>query len=224
MGRYQWVIAVLFFVLSGCAQVPKESVELSATVGRDLAEVHRAHRELVILFYARMENDINDFIDNVYAPYQIQKTLEEYGGMLSGAIREASEPDPSGEAQKRVLALLGVYLEEVRSEVEAYRKQKLNPIEQQKLSLLTTVDESYDRIHYANSIVTGHLASVVKVHDAQDELLAKVDMEDLRVEVAENAVELSKKLEELLIKARKGKETAKKLSTELDRLITKYAE
>jgi 3-isopropylmalate dehydratase small subunit len=89
---------------------------------------------------------------------------------------------------------------------------------------LTKVDESYDRIHYANSIVTGHLASVVKVHDAQNELLAKVGMEDLRVEVGEDALELSKKLEELLIKARKGKESARKLSTELDKLIKKYTE
>jgi hypothetical protein len=223
MGRYHWVVAVLLFVLSGCAQVPKESVELSVTVGRDLAEIHKAHRELVILFYERIENDINDFIDDVYTPYQIQKTLEEHGNLLSSVIREAGRPDPSGEAQEKVIAFLRVYLEEVRNEVETYRRQKLDPIENQKSSLLAKIDESYERIHYANSIVTGHLASVVKVHDTQNEILAELDLADLRLEVGEKAVELSERLDEFLIEARKGKKKVEKLSTELDILIREYA-
>lgn len=222
MGRYHWVVAVLLFVLSGCAQVPKESVELSVTVGRDLAEIHKAHRELAILFYQRIEDDINDFIDDVYTPYQIQKTLEEYGNLLSSVIREAGRPDPSGEAQKKVIDFLKVYLEEVRNEVETYRRQNLDPIENQKSSLLARIDESYERMHYANSIVTGHLASVVKVHDTQNEILAKLDLADLRVEVGEKAVELSEKLNEFLIKAREGKKKVEKLSTELDILIKEY--
>lgn len=37
-----WVMVLV----SACAQVPKQSVELSATVGRDLVTVHNSHREL----------------------------------------------------------------------------------------------------------------------------------------------------------------------------------
>lgn len=223
MGRYHLWVAVLLILLSGCAQVPKESVELSATVGRDLAEMHKAHRELVILFYERIEYDVNDFVDDVYAPYQIQNTLEEHGSVLSSAIREASRPDASGEAQKEVIAFLSVYLEEVRNEVEAYRRQKLDPIEKQKSLLLAKIDEAYQRLHYANSIVTGHLASVVKVHDTQNEILAKLDLADLRVEMGGKAVELSEKLDEFLIKAREGRTKVEKLSSELDKLIEEYA-
>ena len=223
MKRYLCMAVGLLLLFTGCAQVPKESVELSVTVGRDLAEIHKAHRELVILFYERIENDINDFIDDVYTPYQIQKTLEEHGNLLLSVIREAGRPDPSGEAQKKLIAFLRVYLEEVRNEVETYRRQKLDPIEKQKSSLLAKIDESYERIHYANSIVTGHLASVVKVHDTQNEILAKLDLADLRVEVGEKVVELSEKLNEFLIKAREGKNKVEKLSTELDILIKEYA-
>ena len=38
-----------FFLLAGCAQVPQESIELSATIGRDLETVHAANRHLAQL-------------------------------------------------------------------------------------------------------------------------------------------------------------------------------
>jgi hypothetical protein len=46
------LLAILCLLLyTGCAQVPKQSVELSATVGRDIAQVYKAHRELVVILY-----------------------------------------------------------------------------------------------------------------------------------------------------------------------------
>jgi len=33
-------------LLTSCAVIPKESVELSATVGRDVVNVYQAHKEL----------------------------------------------------------------------------------------------------------------------------------------------------------------------------------
>ena len=49
--------------LGACDLVPQEAVELSNTVGRDLEEVHRAHRALAELHFQRIEDDINNFID-----------------------------------------------------------------------------------------------------------------------------------------------------------------
>jgi len=218
------LITALALVLSTCAQVPKESVELSATVGRDLAEMHRAHRELVMIFYDRILYDVNAFVDDVYTPYQIQKTLAEYQGVLSNAILEASRPDRSGEAQKHAFALLGVYLEELRNDIESYREQKLDPIVQQRGLLLSKIDDSYSRIHYANAIVTGHLSSVVKVHEAQNEILAKLELENLRARVGDEAVKLSVKLDELLNKARKGQEDVDELSDQLETLVKEFSD
>jgi hypothetical protein len=67
------VSAVL--VIGGCAMVPKESVELSTTVGRDIASVHEAHRNLANALFGRMKQDVNRFVDDVYAPFQIQFVL-----------------------------------------------------------------------------------------------------------------------------------------------------
>ncbi len=80
----------------------------------------------------------------------------------------------------------------VREEVEIYRGLKLAPVLEQEKQLLSAIDRSYNQIHYANSIVTGHLASIAKVHDAQSEFLKKFGLEGLREDTAETLSNLSK--------------------------------
>ena len=208
--------------LFACAQVPKESVTLSATVGRDMAEMHRAHRELAVLYYDRMIQDINEFVDEKYVPFQIRETLKKYGNTLIKAIQDGAKPDATGDAQKIVMGYLTIYLEELRNNIEAYRKKLLDPIQKQKEAFLKELEESYRKIHYANSIVTGHLSSVVKVHETQDELLAEVKMEGLRSDIGGSLSEFAAQVTEFLAKARKSDETVSKLSENLETIVRKY--
>lgn len=203
----------------GCAQVPKQSVELSETVGRDLAELHRSHRDLASLFYDKMERDVNRFIDDVYVPFQVQRTLKEFQGQLTEAIEEGGRPDPTGEKQAQAVAFLSVFLEELRNEVENYRSEKLKPIREQRRQLLTSIDDAYARVRDANSITTGHLASVAKVHEMQNELLAKLGAPDLQARVVARAVDLSAKLEEVNRKVKSRESKIDAAVKKLDELI-----
>ena len=75
-NRRIWRLACAAAALvAACAQVPKESVELSTTVGRDIAAAHESHIRLARTLFARMKGDVNRFVDDVYAPYQIQFVL-----------------------------------------------------------------------------------------------------------------------------------------------------
>jgi len=64
--------------------------------------------------------------------------------------------------------------------------------------VLGAIDRSYNQIIYANSIVTGHLASVRKVHDAQEELLNEFGIENLRTETAQKLSSYSVGVEKIL--------------------------
>ena len=64
--------------------------------------------------------------------------------------------------------------------------------------MLGAIDRSYNQIIYANSIVTGHLASVRKVHDAQEELLNEFGIENLRTETAQKLSSYSVGVEKIL--------------------------
>jgi hypothetical protein len=211
------VALVVLLGVTGCAQVPKEAVDLSATVGRDIAEIRKSHIALVDIYYKGLLKNINLFIDNIYLPYQIQKTLSDSAikqDMLS-AIESASRPDAAGQRQKDAFEKIKIFHLVVHEEVEGYRKIKLKPIEDEHKSVLNDINQSYEQIHYANSIVTGHLASVVKVHHTQNEILEKLDLKNLRTKVGEEVADISDKISELIVKSKESE-------INLDDVISKF--
>lgn len=202
---------LLGLLLVSCAQVPKESVELSATVGRDLATVHQSHREMAKVLFGRMRHDINRFVDDVYAPFQIQHAMarqnqlarsadpEDRSRSLLLAINAAFAPDASPELQDAVLAGMTSMVRAIREDVESMRNELLDPLDAQEAEVLGSIDRAYQQIHYANSIVTGHLSSVVEVHETQAELMQAIGVErDLRITVGDNLARTSTTIGDLV--------------------------
>lgn len=186
-------------LITSCAVVPKESVELSATVGRDVVIVYKAHKELTTLLFTRMKEDVNTFVDDVYAPYQIGKLLEmdfadansgEFESM-TGSLIDAAKNSSDLSKQKEAISNMTDFVSVVYEDVETYREILLAPIEEQELKVMSEIDRSYNQIIYANSIVTGHLASVRKVHDAQEDILNMFGVENLRTETAQKLSDYS---------------------------------
>lgn len=219
MKTFKSLILIFVLLLSACAQMPKESVELSATVGRDMVEMEKAHVALVQIYYNELINDINKFIDNVYLPYQIQKTLADdiWKNEMMSAIESASQPDSTGKKQKEAFQKIEAFLQIIHEEVESYRKLKLDPVKDQKQKILANIQDSYDRIHYANSIVTGHLASVVKVYDTQNEILEKFELKDIKKKIGVGVAGVSDEIGGLIQKAKDGE-------SKLDEVVSKFEE
>jgi hypothetical protein len=204
----KWPLALLLAMfVASCAQVPKESVELSATIGRDLAVVHKAHRDLAQLLFARMRGDVNRFVDDVYAPYQIRNAMDRQKELAISSnpddrrrslllgINAAFTSDASPQLQAAVLKGMNVMVQSIRKDVESLRKEILDPLEAQEKEVLASVDRAYTQLHYANSIVTGHLSSVAKVHETQAELLQAIGVErDLRKDVGESLAKVSDRI------------------------------
>ncbi|NIO29513.1 MAG: hypothetical protein GTO29_13280 [Candidatus Latescibacteria bacterium] len=230
---------LLVFLFAACAQVPKQSVELSATVGRDITEMYRAHRELAGILFDRMKKDVNEFVDDVYAPYQISKLLEEDyedfqsgdGASLFAALDAAIKQPDNSIVQREAVDFMDAFVELVREEVESYRTERLKPVIEQEQEVLSSIDRSYFQIHYANSIVTGHLSSIVKVHDAQESILNEFGLQGVRKEIGEKLASTSNEIARFVEEAKKVKwkteemhEKIKKLTEELDKVIGRFRE
>lgn len=184
--------------LTGCARVPAESVELSVTVGRDLAELRRAHQALAVRYFDRMRNDVEVFVGDVYRPYIIRSTMEDLH--LVDSIRAVTTRNAPLDA----VDLMEIYVEETLQQIAEFRKNMLAPIEQQQARLLGSIDTAFQQLQNANAIVTGHLASVRKVHDAQEELLRGVGAPGLSDRVGIHLADLSDNLAQTLQRARKA--------------------
>ena len=213
-----------FFLVAGCAQVPTQSVELSATVGRDIAEVHAAHRELAKVLFDRIRGDINRFVDDVYAPHQIRFALDEDRKRANStnpderrrslllAINRAFQPDAPAALQANVLKGMEILVTKIQADVESKRKELVRPIDAQEKTVLGAIDRAYQQIHYANSIVTGYLSSVAKVHEAQANILAAIGVDkDLRSEIAPSLADAAERISGIV-------EGAGKVDTTLERL------
>jgi hypothetical protein len=201
------VLMAMILVASGCGEVPKQSIELSATVGRDLKVVHNAHRQLAEILFTRIRKDINRFIDDSYAPFMIKSVMDEQNRVSQSkdpaerksslllAVNKAFSQEATPELQSQVLRGMGTLVEMLRDNIEAQRKELLDPITVQEKEILDSIDYAYQQLHYANSIVTGHLASVAKVHETQEDLLEAIGLNrELPRDVAEKLAKTSDKI------------------------------
>ncbi|MDQ7088853.1 MAG: hypothetical protein Q9Q13_13805 [Acidobacteriota bacterium] len=171
------ILGVLVWV--GCASVPRESVELSVTMGRDLEVVHAANRRLAVVHFDRLLRDIDVFVDTVYRPFVIRRSIDDLDLVRLVSRTDGESVDPRG-ADLDALDILEVYVDDVVRRIETFRREVRAPIEEQRREVLESIDAAFDALRSANAVVTGHLASVVKVHDVQAETLAELGLGEYR--------------------------------------------
>lgn len=193
---------------SGCASTPKQAVQLSVTVGRDVEAVHGAHVALTKRYFDRMEADVNAFVDRTYRPYAIDRTMKAF--KLVDKIT-----DPSKANGLDPLDVMQAYVDALSKEIEGYRQELIRPIHAQRESVLTALDQAYRQIQDGNAIVTGHLASLVAVQDAQDEALKQAGLGGLREKLVDATAQASDQIAEL---TRKG-EWARGRTAEVQKTI-----
>lgn len=206
------IVAMLLGALAGCAQVPTQSVELSATVGRDIERMHNAHVQTISILYSRMRNDVNEFIDEVYMPYAIKEAIKKDRVRLANGqtsfieiISTGLSTEANSKQQEQAVGAMEILVSKVTKSVDKQRKLLLDKLNGQERELLDSTRRSYLAIHQANSIVTGHLASIAKVHEAQNELLNEIGIEsDLDGYIATKLAKASDDIAELSKKGETG--------------------
>jgi hypothetical protein len=182
-----------------CASTPKQTVELSATVGRDLAAVHLAHVALANRYFDRMEGDVNAFVDGAYRPYSIENNMRDFK-----LIEKITAPPAGVDA----LDVMSLFVDTITKDIEGYRAELLKPIRAQRESVIASLEQAYRQIQDGQSIITGHLASLVAVQDAQDEALAKAGLAGLREKIVDANAKSSDQIADVTRKATfvRGKE------------------
>lgn len=188
----------LLALLSGCAQVPKESVELSATLGRDLHEVQRSHRRAIDLLHDRDVERVNRYLDEVATPTYVHFAIAGVGERLAEDFRLALAPNAPQAAKDTAFDQMRKLVQLISDRVARQRKELLEPIEESRKTSLQELDLAYAEMQRANSVLTAHLSSVTKVHSLQDELLAKAGLKDFREKIGDEALAANAKVTQAL--------------------------
>jgi hypothetical protein len=200
---------LIMFLVSGCVVIPKETVTLSQTLGNDLVVLHNAHRNIVNIHFEKIKEEINSFVDDVYAPYIINyvlkgelKSYKEGNPSLFGTIELAGQKQGKEESEN-ALSEMSDFLNAARGQIESKRDELISPINTQESQILLAVDQSYENAIYANSTITGYLQSIRKVRGAQQEALSKIGLPGADTLMSNALVKLSDQVDVAL---KKGKE------------------
>lgn len=190
------LVIALAVTLAGCAQVPKESIELSSTVGRDINAIQVSHLALINLYFDDKEALINRWIDQVYAPSQITAVVG--NAAIRAELETAISNAASGKNQDVLIKRLDSVITLIRNDVEKTRKELLSPVQSARNNTLTKVQATYTQVQQGNNIVIGYLSSLIKVTDTQNELLAKTGLSDIGNQLSADMVSLSEDLDHAL--------------------------
>ena len=200
--------------MAACADIPQEAVTLSVTVGKDLEVVHQSHRALAEQYFARMKADIDSFIRETYQPFLVERTLTQPrkvpradGSQIEVSVWEVLAAEVRKPGGGKIIDRMRSTVDGITKQVEAKRAEYRKPIEDQERDVLRAIDDTYSKLQNAQAIVTGHLASVRKVKQAQQELLEKAGLKDLRQKFIDRTAGLSDQIADITARARRGEDT-----------------
>ncbi len=226
------IVVITLFLTSCGVSIPRETVDLSKVIGQDIVALHNSHINLVDLFYQKIEDDINKFIDDIYAPYIIHYVLKDElvayqkgEESLYGTIEKAGRSGNKKETTEALNTMVE-FQEEAYSMIDSKRNELLYPILKEKRRLINQTNKSYENVIYANSTITGYLESIRKVKESQNEALSILGIKDeyvidTFVKISKETTELLKKAKDIDIKSDDAYEQIENITKQVKSIINK---
>ncbi|ARV05239.1 hypothetical protein BTO04_00375 [Polaribacter sp. SA4-10] len=203
------VTFAIVFLLNSCVSVPKETVQLSKLIGKDLIVLQRSHKTMVELFYKEIINNIDGFIEDVYAPfiihYVLKGELDSFNNQrpsIFGAIEDAGKIGGKAETEKAFNEMTD-FLKAANTQIKKKTNELLDPIQKQKDSVIRNINTSYENTRRANSSVTNYLQSILNLKESQKEVLSIVGLQGKDEELNNTLLKVSEFTKSLLTEGRK---------------------
>ena len=152
--------------MTACASVPKETVALSRTVGRDVVQLQSGYRETIRFSFDQMRQAGLSMIDNVWTPVYLRSFV------TRGQLVEAAKDEQTEKIEYWARAAIKA--------IDDQRKKFLDPLQEREDALVAEVDAAFDRVINANAAVTANLNSVLKVQNLQDQVLDAAGVSGIR--------------------------------------------
>jgi len=201
-------ITVTFYIFNSCISVPKQTVKLSSVIGTDLKVLENSHTTMVGLFYNEIINNINGFIEDVYAPfiinYVLKKELDSYHNSqpsIFEAIEDAATKGGKANTEKAYNDMSD-FLKAARTQIEKKRNELLVPIQKQRDSIILNIKISYGNTILASSSVTSYLQSISSLKESQNEVLSVIGLKGKTEELTNTLLKMSDVAKSLLTKGK----------------------
>jgi DNA repair ATPase RecN len=204
---FSLISCILLFGILGCGSVPKEVVELSYTIGKDLVSIQKSYDSLIHQFYENLRSQRRQYLDDIWYPRFLSNWRDD-GQLIAiakkekiwSAERESLIPAPRDTTEKEHLDTLNDWVNFALYAYEVKEEELLKPLNDEENELRKDVNNSLNRLIKANAAITAHLNSLREVQEVQDDVLKALDIEDLREKINSTLVKASNGAQDALNK------------------------
>ena len=148
---------MLLAVLTGCASIPPQTGQLSAQVGKQIAEAKKSHMALIDEWAVQRRERAETFLHYVWTPRFIANFLKK------PKVKAAFDDKVcvGGGEMDRALVIQNV-VEAISKQVEKRRRKMFGAIAKAKRKLKSSVRDHYAQTEAMNTAITANLQSASK--------------------------------------------------------------
>lgn len=189
-----WLYIVVIF--TGCVTPTKATITLSDITEKQISSIHDSHIHFVNLYYDKLAEDVNLFIDEKWAPLFISKTVQNEAFLedLEHAYnaRDISADDfkiewvgkkqispeqienlnfemkESISKNMELIEVLSDWSDEVQYQILKQRNELLQPINDQRNLVITEINKAYDELERSNLTIKSYLKSTANINEEKE--------------------------------------------------------
>jgi hypothetical protein len=177
------IAAVSLLLLGGCASIPKEAPELSAQLGTRLTAMATAHRHLVTSFFNEKRRQVDEAIQQTWAPLLARNTFEKPN--VASAWQNIIESKDVNERLRFIIEVSSA----LQAKINAKRLELMRPLDQLEREIGLRLQAEYDQMRAVNDTLTHFLQSAAKADANRQRLLALAGVSDQKISAALGAAD-----------------------------------
>jgi hypothetical protein len=240
-------IILLIFISLGfasCASIPKQTVELAEISKEQVLELQKSHIRFVQLYYEKLRNEIDLFIDNKWMPLFLSKAVENEAfrkdldeAYLTLDIKPSEfeviwkgqplkEPEKSAilsgikkavsDERSRFAGVLLDFSEEAQKQINNKRNELLSPVNEQEQMIINEINAAYADLYNEQATLKAFLSSAVDVKEKEELVLRKLGVLERSQKIINTAIDANDTLTTILNKKADAEDTVKTFLEKMD--------
>lgn len=214
-----WCSYCALLIVSACASVPPEAVELSYLVGRDIGKLQQSYDLLLEQRFEDYRAQRITYLEDVWAPAFIAEWIRDgrlvdtaRGGVVYDESQDKFVAPTPGREQQQLLSTIYGWSDAAIFEINDKRASLLDPLDEQERQVRREARAAFDQLIRANALITAHLNSIREVQDFQNQALEALGIEDVVSSLNDSLVQVSNR-------ARDGLDAIRRADGHLGRAI-----
>lgn len=204
----------------GCVSSPPQTIELADVVLEEMAQIERAHRQLVRAYFAQLDAQVESFIATRWTPDFLDRSLQDESvtarleALQSGANVDAADvrqaliasgtlSEPQADAVMRAIDRSRIdyrvglsrfmidFADAATREIGAVRRDWQQRLREGERNFMAALDESYGALRAGHLTIRTYLESVADVTRAQDRVATELGLLGMREHVLDEAASAS---------------------------------